>query len=481
MDLHSRAGVLDLELTGLTADSREVRPGFLFAALPGTHQDGRAFIDDAIARGAIAVLAPPGTLLAPACAERVALVTDANPRRRLALMAGRFYVLQPHVVVAVTGTNGKTSVVEFARQIWTAMGVRAASIGTLGVRGEVAVSNAPLTTPDPVTLHRVLRTLAEGGVGHLAMEASSHGLEQCRLDGVRLSAAAFTNLGRDHLDYHGDAEAYLRAKTRLFATLLPNEGAAVLNADVPEFAALERLCRDRGHQVFSYGRRGGDLRLIDATPIGDGQRLVLEVLGRDYDTRVPLVGDFQIANVLAALGLVLACDGDADIAVGALPRLAGVRGRLEQVARHPGGAPIFVDYAHTPDALETVLTALRPHTAGRLVVVFGAGGDRDRGKRPLMGRVAARLADRVFVTDDNPRTENPSDIRRAIMEACPGATEIGDRAQAIHAAVGTLAAGDVLVIAGKGHESGQIVGNTTTPFDDATVARAAVSALGGRR
>ena len=480
MDLRSHAAAGDLTVTGLTADSRSVRPGYLFAALPGARADGRAFIDQAIARGAVAVLAPPATTIAPAHADYVALLTDDNPRRRLALLAGRFYAPQPPVIAAVTGTNGKTSVVEFARQIWSNMGHHAASMGTLGILDDTTTSGGSLTTPDPVTLHLSLCDMANAGVSHLALEASSHGLAQYRLDGVRLSAAAFTTLGRDHLDYHGDADAYLRAKSRLFEELLPRDGGAVVNADAPYAEALQRICQRRGHLVLTYGRRGADLRLVDASPFSDGQRCAIAFGDRTYETRLRLMGEFQIGNALAALGLVLTCGGDADRAFAALPLLQGVRGRMERVARLPNGALIFVDYAHTPDALETVLGALRPHVEGRLVVVFGAGGHRDRGKRGLMGAVAGRLADRAIVTDDNPRSEDPAAIRQAILATCPSATEIGDRAEAIGAAIASLAPTDALIIAGKGHEGSQIVGEDVLPFDDASVARTAAALAAGR-
>ncbi|MGH6960556.1 MAG: Mur ligase family protein, partial [Dongiaceae bacterium] len=334
-----------------------------------------------------------------------------------------------------------------------------------------------LTTPDPVALHRQLAALAADGIDHLAMEASSHGLEQYRLDGVRVSLAAFTNLTRDHLDYHGTMAAYLAAKQRLFEALLAADGTAVLNADAPEFTALAAACRSRGQRVLGYGRAGADLRLIEAVPDAGGQRLTIELLGRRHAIRFPVAGSFQAMNLLAALGLVIGGGENAEAALAAAETLSGVRGRIELVARHPNGAAIYVDYAHTPDALETVLTALRPHAGGRLVIVFGAGGDRDRGKRPQMGAVCERLADRAIVTDDNPRSEDPAAIRAEIMAACRRATEIGDRATAIRTAIAELAANDLLVIAGKGHESGQIVGKTTLPFDDATVAREAVAAL----
>jgi UDP-N-acetylmuramoyl-L-alanyl-D-glutamate--2,6-diaminopimelate ligase len=471
----------DLAPAGLTADSRAVGPGFLFAALPGVKTDGRAFIDDALARGAIAVLAPSGTVL-----DRpgVRLITDDNPRRRFARMAAAFHGnRQPDILTAVTGTNGKTSTALFARQIWGRLGHKAAAIGTLGVVAEGIEAQGGLTTPDPVALHAALAELARLGVTHACLEASSHGLDQYRLDGARLIAAAFTNLTRDHLDYHGTMEAYAQAKLRLFAELVPPGGSAVVNADSPLAPRLAEVARARGLDLLEYGRQGRALRLIDARAEAGGQCLTLEVLGRTATVRLPLAGGFQAANALAALGLVLATGADRAAALDALEHLDGVPGRLQLAAHHPSGAPILVDYAHTPDALETVLAALRPHVGpgGRLLAVFGCGGDRDAGKRPQMGAIAHRLADIVRVTDDNPRGEDPAAIRAAIRAACPGAIEIGDRRRAIRDAVADLRGGDVLVLAGKGHERGQIVAGQVLPFDDVAEARAAVTALGGER
>jgi len=474
------AALQNLEIRGLSADSRKIGPGYLFAALPGTQVDGRNFIDDALGRGAVAVLAEPGTVLDES--ERpVALITDENPRRRLALMAARFFKVQPKVIAAVTGTNGKTSVAEFTRQIWQHLGHKAASLGTLGLLPPHADAPASLTTPDPVDLHRCLDAIARDGVDHLAMEASSHGLDQFRLDGVRIGAAAFSNLSRDHLDYHGSEQAYLAAKLRLFGELLAPDGTAVLNADAPEFGTLKALCAGRGLNIISFGAAGGELRLTGLTTAAGGQRLTLVALGRRHDIVLPLAGRFQAANVLAALGLVIAGGESAETAVGALGQLSGVPGRLERVADTPAGGQVFVDYAHTPDALDTVLQALRPHATGRLFVVFGCGGDRDRGKRPIMGEVARSRADQVIVTDDNPRSEDPAAIRREIMTAAPEATEIGDRGRAIETAVGLLDDGDLLVVAGKGHEPGQIVGDRVLPFDDRDVVRAAVARLADAR
>jgi UDP-N-acetylmuramoyl-L-alanyl-D-glutamate--2,6-diaminopimelate ligase len=467
-------GLNDPEITGLTADSRDVQPGFLFAALPGTRQDGRRFAADAVARGAVAILTdePAALALPPEERDRVCIMGDANPHRRLALLAARFHGRQPRTIAAVTGTNGKTSVVHFTREIWTALGHPAASLGTLGIVTAAAHRPGALTTPDPVALHRDLAGLAEQGIDYVAIEASSHGLNQFRLDGMSVAAAGFTNLTRDHLDYHGDMANYRAAKDRLFTALLMPGGSAILNRDSGEFSRLEGLCRDGGHPVIAYGADpAADLRLVTREPCIDSQFLVLEVFGRRHELALPVAGEFQAMNALAALGLVIATGGPVAAATAALGGLTGVPGRIKFVAGHEGGGAIVVDYAHTPDALATVLTALRPHARSRLAVLFGCGGDRDAGKRPLMGEVATRLADRVYVTDDNPRTEPPAEIRRAILEAAPNAIEIGDRREAIATAIAELGAGDLLVIAGKGHETGQIIGTATYPFDDAAIAR----------
>ncbi|MGE5503093.1 MAG: UDP-N-acetylmuramoyl-L-alanyl-D-glutamate--2,6-diaminopimelate ligase [Actinomycetota bacterium] len=472
-----QAPIRDVEITGLTADSRAVAPGFLFAALPGTKADGRAFVPGAVAAGCAAVLAPEGSSLD--LPEGVVLVTDPNPRRRFALMAAAFHGAQPETMVAVTGTNGKTSTAAFYRQIMARLGHKSAAIGTLGVVADGWPNAGGLTTPDPVALHKTLAELAAIGVTHACMEASSHGLDQCRLDGVKLRAAAFTNLTRDHLDYHADMAAYARAKLRLFAELLPAGGIAVVNGDDPQVDRVRATCERRGITAITYGRAGVELRLAKAEPGPHGQRLRLEILGKAVEVALPLAGTFQAFNALAALGLALASGADRDAAVAALEHLDGVPGRLQEVAVRANGAAVYVDYAHTPDALETVLSALRPHAGGRLVVVFGCGGDRDPGKRPQMGAIAARLADTVIVTDDNPRSEDAAGIRSAIMAVCPGAAEIGDRRLAIRTAVATLQTGDLLVVAGKGHESGQIVGHRLLPFDDAVEARQAVALADG--
>jgi UDP-N-acetylmuramoyl-L-alanyl-D-glutamate--2,6-diaminopimelate ligase len=466
--------VADPEIAGLSADSRAVRPGYLFAALPGTRLDGRIFAAEAVSRGAIAILTDDANALGlPAeHRERVAILVDPSPHRRLALLAARFYGRQPRTMVAVTGTNGKTSVVHFIREIWTVIGFPAASLGTLGLVTAAGRRPGALTTPDPVALHRDLAALAAEGIEHVAIEASSHGLHQCRLDGLMVAAAGFTNLTRDHLDYHGDMAHYRSAKDRLFSALLAPGGSAVLNADSGEFSRLAALCCETGHRVLAYGAEPtADLRLLGREPKGSSQVLLLDILGQHQELVLPLAGQFQAMNALAALGSVVATGGPAATATEALANLTGVPGRLQFVAKSKSGGGIVVDYAHTPDALATVLTTLRPHAPGRLIALFGCGGDRDAGKRPLMGRVAARLADRVYVTDDNPRNEEPSEIRRAILAAAPDAIEIADRYHAIAAAIADISPGDLLVIAGKGHETGQIIGGETHPFDDAAIAR----------
>jgi len=474
--LASEPALLDREIAGITSDSRKVGPGFVFAALPGSKADGRAFIADALARGAAAVLADADT---PGPGP---FVRDRNPRRRLALMAARFYGRQPATVVAVTGTSGKTSTASYCQQIWTRLGAKAASIGTLGIRGPGVDRYGALTTPDPVALHADLAALAKAGVTHLAMEASSHGLDQYRLDGVKLSAGGFTNLARDHLDYHPTIEAYRAAKMRLFGELLPSGATAVLNADSPEFPVLRDRCAQRGLALLPYGRAtsAAGLQLQDVEPQPGRLLLSFRYRENDYGATVALAGTFQAWNVLCALGLVLATGAPPGEAAAALGALEGAPGRMELAARHPNGAPIYVDYAHKPDALEAVLKEVRPQVKGKLAVVFGCGGDRDRGKRPIMGGIAVKFADRVYVTDDNPRSEQPAAIRNAILAAAPGAIEIGDRAEAISAAIAALAPGDVLVIAGKGHEQGQIVGDEVLPFDDMEVARKAASSVGDR-
>lgn len=465
---------IEIDITGLSADSRHVEPGFLFAALPGTKAHGGAFIPAALVAGAGVILAPPGTVLPPQSAAR--LVTDPNPERLFSKIAAAFYAnAQPEKIVAVTGTNGKTSTVSFCAQLWEGAGLRAAALGTLGVTGNIVTREGSMTTPDTASLHQILAELAEAGVERLAMEASSHGLAQHRMDAVTLVAAGFTNLTRDHLDYHGSMEAYFAAKARLFSEILPKGGAAVLNADIEAFGALESVCRARGQRIFSYGRDGKDIVLKNRAAEAGGLRLALDVLGRPYEALVPVAGLFQAENILCALGLVLADDPDrADVFLERLETLSAPPGRAQKVGALPGGGAVYVDYAHTPDGLENILKSLRAHASGRLVCVFGCGGDRDSGKRSLMGAIAARGADVCIVTDDNPRTEDPAKIRAEIRAAAPGALDSPDRRTAIRHAVSILQPGDVLVIAGKGHERGQIIGTRTEPFDDVEEALAAL-------
>lgn len=466
--LRSQSAAIDI--TGLTADSRQVKPGFLFAALPGSKSDGRDFIPAAIAQGATAVLAPEGGIL-PDLPANVAYLTASNPRRALALLAARFNGGQPKTIAAVTGTSGKTSTTIFTRQLWSLLGLRAASLGTVGLIAPGYELPDSLTTPDPVELHRILAELAFKEIDHLAMEASSHGLDQFRLDGVQVTSAAFTNLSRDHLDYHGSMEGYLNAKLRLFSELLPAGGTAVVNADMDVAQDVIAVSRKAHHRLIAIGTKGADIRLTRQVPTATGQMLSIELFGTPYEIEFPVAGLFQAYNLLTAMGLVIGSGAEPAIVAGLAERLTGVHGRIERVAATPSGGVVYVDYAHKPGALEAVLTALRPHATGKLAVVVGCGGDRDRGKRPIMGEIATRLADRVVITDDNPRSENPAAIRAEIMAAAPGALEIGDRAAAIRHAMRDLGAGDVLVIAGKGHETYQIVGGVKHDFDDSQVAR----------
>ena len=461
-----------LGICGLTADSRKVRPGYLFMAVPGAREDGRTFIQDALARGAKAILAPTGTATGSLPAG-VQVILDDAPRRLFARLAARFFGAQPANVAAVTGTSGKTSAVDFIRQLWRLLGLPAASLGTLGLVAPGCSRYGALTTPDPVQLHRDLARLAEAGVDRVALEASSHGLDQCRLDGVKVSTGVFTNLSRDHLDYHADLKSYLDAKLGLFRRVMAPGGLAIVNADDPAGAAAGEAACAAGHRVWYFGRRAPTLEIEveRIEPAGEGQVVAFRLLGQRHCVRMPFIGAFQAMNALAALGAVAGERDDPDSVVACLEGLSGVRGRLELAARAPSGAPIYVDYAHKPGALAAVLEALRPAVRGRLVLAFGAGGDRDAGKRQDMGAVAARLADRVIVTDDNPRTEDPAAIRAAILTACPGASEIGDRETAIAAGIEGLGPDDALLIAGKGHETGQTVGADVRPFDDRAVAR----------
>ncbi len=464
----------DAEVTGITSDSREVRPGAIFFALAGTKADGSTYAADAARRGALAVVAAKtaatGSLAAP-------LIGVDDPRLALALTAARFYDRQPGTMAAVTGTSGKTSVASFTRQIWEHAGLAAASIGTTGVIAPGRNDYGSLTTPDPVALHKLLAELADAGVTHAAMEASSHGLDQRRLDGVRLAAGAFTNLGRDHMDYHPTVEDYLAAKLRLFDTLLPKAAPAVVFADDAFSAPTIAAAKAAGLSVLTVGRHGDFLTLKRVEHERYRQRAEIEHAGVIHEIDLPLAGDFQIFNALVAAGLAIATGTPAAKALKALEKLKGAPGRLDLVGTAANGAPVYVDYAHKPDALENVLTSVRPFTTGRVMVVFGCGGDRDRGKRPIMGEIATRLADVTIVTDDNPRSEVPAEIRAAILAAAPGATEIGDRHEAIRAAVAMLKAGDTLIVAGKGHEEGQTVGGETLPFSDHEEVRKALREL----
>ena len=462
-------------IQGLTADSREVRSGMLFAALPGVKSDGSKFIPQAIEAGAAAILTGNQPLEGEC---PVPLIRTGDPRHTLAAAASRFYARQPRTVVAVTGTNGKTSVTVFLRQIWERAGFKAASLGTIGLVSPGGAVTGSLTTPDPVRLHETMADLAEDQITHLALEASSHGLEQRRLDGVRFSAGAFTNLSRDHLDYHATLEDYLAAKLRLFDTLLPKGAAAIADADQPQTARVRELAKARELEYLSVGTAGETLKLLSVTRMNDGSRLMVEAWGEKHYVSLPLVGQFQIANALVAAALAISTGVETTKALDALSGLQGASGRLELIGAHPSGALVFVDYAHTPDALANALQAIRPHADGKVVVVFGAGGDRDPGKRPLMGEAASMNADRLIVTDDNPRSEDPALIRKAVLRGAPGAEDIGDRREAIRAAVSGLNKGDILLIAGKGHETGQTIGDKVLPFSDQEEARRALAAAG---
>jgi len=481
LGLTARSGA-NPEITGLAVDSREVKDGFLFAAMPGSRFHGGEFIQYALRMGASAILTDAeGAAIAAdelAASDAALVVTDA-PREALARTAALWFGAQPPVMVAVTGTNGKTSVSTFVRQIWIELGLPAINLGTTGVEG---AWTAPLahTTPEPITLHRSLAGAVDNGITHAAMEASSHGLDQRRLDGVMLRAAGFTNFTQDHLDYHETFEAYFDAKAGLFSRILPDDGTAVINIDDERGIDMAAIARARGCDVITVGRDGGDLHLTAQRFDATGQDLRFDWQGKTFQKRLNLIGGFQADNVLLAAGLVIACGATPSDVFHTLPHLETVRGRMQLAATRENGAAVFVDYAHTPDAVATALAAMRPHVLGRLIAIVGAGGDRDRSKRPLMGRAAAENADIVFVTDDNPRTEDPATIRATVLEGAPGAIEVGDRAEAILRGVDALEPGDALLIAGKGHESGQIVGEDILPFDDAEQASVAVAALDGR-
>jgi UDP-N-acetylmuramoyl-L-alanyl-D-glutamate--2,6-diaminopimelate ligase len=464
-------GLDHMPITGLAADSRQVKPGYLFAALPGVKTDGTRFIAEAVKRGAVAVLLAPG---ASPRNVSVAIIEDSDPRRRLALMAARFFHHQPKTVVAVTGTNGKTSVASFVHQLWAQQGFVAASLGTVGVVSPSGTTVLKHTTPDPIELHGILAALAEDGVTHLALEASSHGLRQRRVDGVAFAAGAFTNISRDHLDYHSSFGDYFEEKLRLFTELLPPGATAVVDVDSEAGQRVAAIAEARGFKLVSVGRDGQTLRLVSAELDGFGQTLVVAHDGKQSTVRLPLIGAFQASNALVAAGLAIATGVSAATVLPMLACLQGARGRLDLAGTATSGAPIFVDYAHTPDALAKALDALRPYVEHRLIVVFGCGGDRDKGKRPEMGKVAVAKADLAIVTDDNPRSENPAAIRSEILSAALGAIEIDDRAAAIAAAIGKLERGDVLLVAGKGHETGQTIGTTVIPFSDHDVVTAAL-------
>lgn len=477
LGLTARSG-REARITGLAVDNRQVRDGFLFAALPGSRTHGVDFAAAAIAQGAAAILTDTAGAARLGVTD-IAVIVAEDPRQSLAGAAALWFGAQPATMVAVTGTNGKTSVSSFARQIWTLMGRAAINIGTTGVEG-AWTAPSPHTTPEPITLHRMLADAASAGVTHAAMEASSHGLDQRRLDGVHLKAAGFTNFTQDHLDYHETFDAYFDAKAGLFTRLLTPEGVAVVNIDDPRGADIARLTAERGIATMGVGASDrADLRIMAQRFDMTGQDLRLFWKGAAHQMRLNLIGGFQAHNVTLAAGLIIAAGAPAREVFEVLPDLTGVRGRMQLAATRSSGAGVYVDYAHTPDAVATALKALRPHVMGRIVVVFGAGGDRDRSKRPLMGAAAAEHADICFVTDDNPRSEDPAAIRAQIMAACPDATEVGDRAEAILRGVDALGPGDALLIAGKGHETGQIVGSDIFPFDDVEQASVAVAALDG--
>ena len=456
----------DSTVTGFAIDHRKVAAGSVFGAFRGAVFNGEDFIEQAVERGAIAVVAESGAEV-----QRVPLIADPEPRRLFAELAAKFYAPFPETVVAVTGTNGKTSTVEMTRQIWRMSGHRSASIGTLGVTTSDDQVSTGLTTPDIVTFLNNMAGLKRMGISHVAYEASSHGLDQHRAEGVPLAAAAFTNFSRDHLDYHQTMDAYFEAKMRLFGELLPAGRPAVIWTDDPKSDEVIARARRRGHQVLTVGRKGDAIRLVEQTPTALGQTLVLEHGGKRHRLALPLIGAYQSANVLTAAGLVLATGGEWGATFTAMQRVAPVRGRLERAVISRGGVPVYIDYAHTADALEAAIAALRPHVEGRLITVFGAGGDRDQGKRPDMGRVATVMSDVVIVTDDNPRSEDPARIRADVMAGAPGASEVPGRREAIAEAIRIAREGDIVLVAGKGHETGQIVGDKVLPFDDALVAR----------
>ncbi len=460
----------DVEISGLTSDSRAVGEGYLFAALPGTQADGRDYIGNALANGAVAVLSTAGLADIP-----VPYIGHDNPRRLYADIAAKLYPGQPDILVALTGTNGKSSTIEFLRQIWEYAGYNAACFGTLGVTSQQGVAPLEHTTPDAVALHQTLAGLAGAGIGHAGMEASSHGLAQYRLDGVRLAAVGFTNLTQDHFDYHDNMEDYFLAKSRLFTQLAPGNTPAIINVDGTYGRRMARLAEAAGLDVMRVGWGGEHIRIAELAPRASSQSLQLMWDGKRVTISLPLAGEFQALNAVTALGLAVKTGVEKQVALEALAQLRGVSGRMQLAGHTHMGAPVFVDFAHTPDGLEKLLRGVRPHTMGRIIIVFGCGGDRDPDKRPKMGKIADKLADLVIVTDDNPRTERPADIRAAVLAGCPGAREIAERGEAIKYGISRLQKNDCLVIAGKGHETGQIIGNKTIPFSDIAVAREALS------
>jgi len=462
----------DAVVAGLTCDSREVQPGFVFAALPGTVTDGRKYIENALEKGASAVLSTRGLDLP------VPYLSSDEPRLAYAKMAATLYAGQPKTLVAMTGTNGKSSTVEFLRQIWAHAGKQAACFGTLGVHAPSGYRPLTHTTPDAVALHKTLSELTDEGVTHAAMEASSHGLDQYRLDAVKVMAAGFTNLTQDHFDYHTDAEDYFMAKARLFTELTPSDAPLVINTNDEYGQRLVDMCKERGQEVVQVGWSGQDIRIDEVMPRASSQIVTLVVKGERHKIELPLAGEFQVLNAISALGLAMVTGVEKDTALGALENLHGVAGRMERAGQTKDGAPIFVDFAHTEDGLDKLLRSVRPHTMGNVIVAFGCGGDRDPDKRPKMGKVAAKLADDVIVTDDNPRTEKAASIRKAVLAGCPEAIEIGDRAAAIREGIKRLGPQDCLVIAGKGHEQGQIVGTDVIPFSDVEQVQLALKELG---
>tara|TARA_Y100001934_G_C12383621_1_gene794176 strand:- start:3770 stop:5230 length:1461 start_codon:yes stop_codon:yes gene_type:complete len=466
----------DVEIKGLTADSRNVQPGFLFAALDGSCFRGRNFIPDALRQGAVAILLSD-QIEDINLSDSITLITDQNPRKSLAIMAARFYQNQPQFIAAVTGTNGKSSVADFTRQIWINSNYKAASIGTLGLIQTDQIRDLQHTTPDPIELHKTLAELSKQDTNRVIIEASSHGLDQYRLDGADIIAAAHLNITHDHLDYHLDISKYLDAKAGLFSRVLSKNGTAVLNADDSAYDYFQKICSKRALRIITYGSDEADLSLKSSKALGFSQELKLRCFGSEYEVCINLPGKFQIYNALASVALAISTGVSLEDAIYCLPKLEGVRGRLELIDHHPNGAPIIIDYAHSPAAINSTLLELRKLTKGRLILVFGCGGDRDKKKRSQMGSIAESIADIVFITDDNPRNENPAKIRKDILSGCPGAFEVGDRKEAIKRAISSLKSNDMLLVAGKGHETTQILDANTLPFDDALVIRSSMGEL----